>query len=148
MTLPQTVRAVYLKARLIGSVALLALVVGCSQGLYEKRLIEPDASQGQSCRNRCELLKTQCRQRQETRERACQDWYNQAKEDYDLCRNGGAGKCRSPQTCLGADMSICDRQYENCFITCGGRIEKRIKLSPDTKSKTETAADSKAAATN
>ncbi len=148
MTLPQTVRALYLKARLSGSVALLALVVGCSQGLYEKRLIAPDASQGQTCRNRCELLKTQCRQRQDTRERACRDWHAEAKADSDLCRGGGSANCRPPETCLGADMTICDRQYEDCFITCGGRIEKRIKISPDTKSKTETAAAGKAAATD
>jgi hypothetical protein len=148
MTLRHTVRALYLKTRLIGPVALLALMVGCTQGLYEKRLIEPDASTGQSCQNRCELLKTQCRQRQETRERACQDWYAQAKEDYDLCRGGGAGNCRPPETCLGADMTICDRQYEDCFTNCGGRIEKRIKIGPDTQSKTEIPSDSKAATTN
>ena len=130
MPLPHTARAIYRQARLLGVVAMLGLLVGCSQGLRETQLIGPAQPESQSCLGRCDLLKTQCRQRQETRERACAEWVAAAQHDYDLCRTGKAGHCRAPTSCLGADFGICDQEYEGCFTSCGGRVERRLRRWP------------------
>lgn len=138
MPLLHTARATRHLARLTGVIAMLLLVTGCSRGLYTTRLVAPAQPPGQSegptCLAHCDLLKTQCRQRQETRERACGDWYAAARKDYDLCRGGTAkGGCRAPDTCLGADMGICDQQYEGCFTACGGRVERQLRLGSGTQ---------------
>ena len=132
MTLPHTARAIFRPTRLLLVFAMLALLVGCSQALHETEMIAPAQPEGQSCLGRCDLLKTQCRQRQETRERACAEWYAAAQKDYDLCRTGKAGDCRAPTSCLGADFGICDQEYEGCFTACGGRVERRMRRWPGT----------------
>lgn len=108
-------------------IAALIALGGCSQGLYQRESVPPAGAQAKECLGRCDLIKTQCRQRQEARETECGAIYAVAKSEYDLCVQGGAGRCRAPYTCLGADMGICDREYDDCFTLCGGRIERRIQ---------------------
>jgi hypothetical protein len=122
-------------ARLLGVLAILTLLTGCSHGLYETRMIAPASSDGQPCLGRCDLAKTQCIQRQETRERACAQWYTEAKQEYDTCSAGGraAARCRAPVACLGADLGICDQEYEGCFTACGGQVERRLRPWPGTQ---------------
>jgi hypothetical protein len=107
--------------------ATLLVSAGCSQGLYQKDLVQPTGPEGKTCLERCELPKTQCRQRQEARERECGEIYAVAKADYESCIKSGTAKCRAPYTCLGADLSICDQQYDDCFAACGGRVERRLR---------------------
>jgi hypothetical protein len=43
---------------------------------------------------------------------------------------GGSSLCSHPESCLGADMTICQRQYEECFTACGGRVERQLRSRP------------------
>ncbi|HYN79836.1 MAG TPA: hypothetical protein VES73_18800 [Lamprocystis sp. (in: g-proteobacteria)] len=130
MPLPHTARTSYRQARLLPVFAMLALLVGCTQDLHKTEMIAPGQPDSATCLGRCDLLKTQCRQRQETRERACADWYAAAEQDYRQCRTSRAATCRTPTRCLGADLSICDQEYEGCFTACGGRVERRMRPWP------------------
>ena len=101
--------------------------VGCSQGLFQQDLIKPDSPEGRRCLETCERPRTQCQERQKVRETQCQERYSAAQSAYEDCTKSGIGNCRAPFSCLGADTSICDRQYDECFTACGGRIERRMR---------------------
>lgn len=128
MTSPHA-RTTYRKARLICGVLSTLLVIGCSNGLFAQRPSKPAQPVNQACAQSCELLKTQCQQRQEYRERECGTQYAAARKDYDQCRGSNAGHCKAPDTCLGADMSICDRELADCVRACGNRAEPQIAPS-------------------
>jgi hypothetical protein len=113
-----------LLATLLGS-------VGCTQGLFHRYAIDPASPEGKTCVQKCELPKAQCRSRQESREKECGQIYAIAKSEFDLCVKSGAARCKAPYTCLGADLSICDQQYDDCFAACGGRIEQRLRAAGD-----------------
>jgi hypothetical protein len=102
---------------------------GCTQGLFHRYAIDPASPEGKTCVQKCELPKAQCRSRQEAREKECGQIYAIAKSEFDLCVKSGAARCKAPYTCLGADLSICDQQYDDCFAACGGRIERRLRAS-------------------
>lgn len=109
------------------AVLLTALLGGCAEQLYDRQLVQPTGADGKECVANCELPKEQCRQRQIAREDECNRYYTPAKADYDLCVRNGASNCTAPDTCLGADMDICDQQYDDCFQACGGRVEKKMR---------------------
>ncbi len=112
----------------MGLLVLLVMLLGaCTPKLYETRLIPATGPEAETCLQHCELPKTQCQQRQETRERSCEERYTAARADYDVCIANKSPNCRAPVGCLGVDLSICDRQYTDCFADCGGRIEKRLR---------------------
>ena len=100
---------------------------GCSQGLFQQDLVKPDGPEGKVCLERCELSRSQCQTRQKVRETQCQERFAAAQADYQDCIKSGSGNCRAPFACLGADMSICDQQYDDCFTACGGRVERRMR---------------------
>jgi hypothetical protein len=127
MPLPPAPRALLGIAGLITAGLVIAVLSGCSPSVYETRLIPPGEPEGQACLARCDLLKTQCRQRQETRRSECQTRYAAAKSDYQMCLSNRARNCRAPDTCLAPDLSICDQQYEACFANCGGRVERELR---------------------
>jgi hypothetical protein len=124
-----------IQVRLLGVLAMIALMLGCSQGLVERRLVAPAQapSQVRTCLDRCELVKTQCHQRQENRERACGEWYSEGERQYNQCREDGHTRCLAPTACLGADLGICDQEYETCFTGCGGQVETRLRIWPGTE---------------
>lgn len=113
-------------------VAVLAfgLLGGCAGGLHEQKLIQPEGPSSHACLARCDRLKDECEARQNLREDECAARLAAAKSDYELCVAGGSPRCRQPESCLGADMSICERQYDECFTACGGRVEKLLRLRP------------------
>jgi hypothetical protein len=116
-------------AATLALLAILLLSTGCSQGLYRKDLVQPTSPEGKACLQHCELPKAQCRQRQEAREKECAGIYAVAKADYESCVKSGTAKCRAPYTCLGADLGICDQEYDDCFAACGGRVERRLRTT-------------------
>ncbi len=116
-------------AATLALLSILLVAAGCGQGLYQRDLVRPTSPEGKACLQRCELPKTQCRQRQEAREKECGAIYAIAKADYESCVKSGAATCRAPYTCLGADLSICEQEYDDCFAACGGRVERRLWAS-------------------
>ncbi len=96
------------------------LAIGCTTDVFRTTTTRPVAPPAESCVARCNLQKSQCQARQETREKGCQDNLARGKADYEQCRTAAIRQCLPPVTCLGADMSICDRQYEPCIADCGG----------------------------
>ncbi len=112
--------------------ALLAvgLLGGCTDSLHEQRLIQPEGPSSQACLERCNRFKGECEARQNLREQECGERVAAAKADHELCVSGGSAPCSQPESCLGADMSICQRQYEECFTACGGRVERQLRSRP------------------
>jgi hypothetical protein len=108
----------------------LGLGAGCADRFYERTLVAPPEPKAQACLDRCTLQTDECRARQNTREQECQAHYTAAMADYDLCTSSGAAPCVKPDTCLGADMSICEQVYDICFTDCGGRVEKHLRSRP------------------
>ena len=113
-------------AGIMGAVALIALLAGCSHGYSEKPPIGPTGPDVQTCRDRCDLQKTQCQQRQQTREQGCAAHYTSDMSDYDLCVKSGAPNCRAPYSCLGADLGICQQEYTPCVTACARPTERRL----------------------
>ncbi len=122
MPLPRTAR--------LAAVLVLGLAAGCADRFYEQTRVSPTEPRSQSCLDRCSRHQDECRARQDMREQECQAQYSSAMADYDSCVGSGASNCRRPDTCLGADMSICTRQYDSCFTDCGGRVERRLRARP------------------
>ncbi len=113
---------------LAATLLLLAILLGsagCTLGPAKPEPVSPTSPEGKACLQRCELPKTQCQQRQEARETECGAIYATARADYDLCIKSGSARCKAPYTCLGADLSICDQQYDDCFSDCAGRAERQ-----------------------
>ncbi|MGE5154576.1 MAG: hypothetical protein ACM3ST_11220 [Bdellovibrio bacteriovorus] len=107
-----------------------AFISGCADRLYEQKLIQPEGPSGQACLDRCARFKDECQARQTLREQECAARVAAAKTDFELCKSSGSRPCSPPESCLGADMSICQRQYEDCFSACGGRVERQLRARP------------------
>lgn len=116
---PQARRAARFSLGTIGAVFLVAFLAGCSHWPSGKTESGDQAAQVRL--ERCKLAKKQCQQRQETREQDCAADYKLVKSDYDQCSKKGTCQCRAPIACLGADLGICDRQFESCMSECGRR---------------------------
>ncbi|WP_295458454.1 hypothetical protein [uncultured Thiodictyon sp.] len=106
----------------IGAVAMVALLAGCTGDVP---LLRAGGPGDQHCRDECNVLKTQCQQRQQNRELGCAAGLKVAAADGGQCRKPGVRNCGEPYTCLGADMSICQREYLPCAKACGGSGEPR-----------------------
>lgn len=108
---------------LIGAAAgavLCILAGGCTTGWFATKAARPSAPPAESCVARCELQRSQCQGRQATREKSCEENYARGKADHELCLTARTRRCLPPTPCLGADMRICDRQYDPCITDCGG----------------------------
>lgn len=112
---------------LVGLIALLGLT-GCADRLVERQLIKPTAEEAQACIDRCEIAQGHCEQRQRGREADCQAHYDLLTADLETCRATPGALCMEPDPCQKADLTICKIQYEECVVTCGGRIESHFSL--------------------
>jgi hypothetical protein len=125
MSLPTfALRVPYL---LIGVLAILACA-GCSSPMQKRELIPPADPQAQACMASCELGKTQCEGRQQARENECRTQFERLSADLTTCLATPGALCIRPDPCLGADMSICRIQYEECVVGCGGKVEGGFAL--------------------
>ena len=106
------------------------LLSGCAGSLHEQKLIQPEGPSSQACLARCDRLKDECEARQNLREQECAARVTAAKADYEVCVASGSTPCSQPESCLGADMTICQRHYEECFTGCGGRVERQLRSHP------------------
>ena len=140
MPLPQTALAPHRQARPLalavalkmGAITLIALLVGCGHWPFEQQSPGPARPASKDCRARCDLQKTQCQQRQQTREQGCAQHYTSAKADYSLCRKAGNDNCRAPYTCLGADLGICQQEFEPCLSACSARGPQSLYVGTGT----------------
>jgi hypothetical protein len=114
----------------VAAILAVGVIAGCADRLYEQRLIQPEGTTSQSCLDRCARLQEECEARQTVREQECGERAAASEGDKASCSGGGSGPCPPPESCLGADMSICQRQYEECFSDCGGRVERRLRPRP------------------
>lgn len=131
-------------AALFLAIVCTGLTTGCADALYERRLIQPTTPDGESCLPKCDLIRSQCEGRQAGREQECGERYAVSKSHYDLCAQTDAKDCKDPDPCPGADMGICQTQYEECFTECGGRVERSLAdpLQPRTADPTSADATS------
>jgi hypothetical protein len=113
---------------LIGVLAILAST-GCANRLQERQLLPPTDPQAQACLASCELSRTQCDGRQRARETECRTQYERLTADLDACLATPGALCLRPDSCVGADMSICTIQYEECVVGCGGTVETRFSIT-------------------
>ena len=95
----------------------------------------PDAAQAtqpadQSCVRQCDLAKTQCEQRQRQREEECQTHAQHASQSETGCRSRPGHHCQHPVPCLGADLSICKVQYDECIPDCTMRPAPKEDAAP------------------
>lgn len=111
----------------------LTIAGGCETPLGERQLIQPADPSGQACAAGCELPKAQCEQRQRLREEECQQHFARQSEIYDDCATSRQRHCLQPEACLGVEMRICEFQYEECVLDCGGRVESRLDILPPAK---------------
>ncbi|WP_295388608.1 hypothetical protein [uncultured Thiodictyon sp.] len=103
----------------IGTIALIALLAGCSTWRGPEPALRASGPDTPRCREECNLLRTQCKQRQENRELGCAERHTVAVTDYDRCIKTGGRNCQEPYSCLGADLAICRREYAPCARGCG-----------------------------
>lgn len=147
---PDRVRARRLARLTIGlwaAVVFAGLAAGCTPGLFATPTPRPSAPPAESCVARCGLQKSQCQARQETREQGCKENFARGQADYDLCRAARQSrKCLPPVTCLGADMRICDRQFEPCIADCGGPRNRPSAVADSDTTAPELVADAAAVA--
>lgn len=117
-------------ARPLAALLVMGLTTSCADRLHEHRLIQPTGGSSQVCLDRCTRLQDECEARQTLREQECAERIAASRPDRELCARAGSGPCSQPESCLGADMSICRRHYEECFTACGGRVEKQLRQWP------------------
>ena len=111
---------------------LLATLTGCQTPFVKQEVIQPTRPLDQACVARCDLLNTQCQQRQRIREQECQQHFTQVRADHAACVASNGLHCLQPVACLGVDMSICTTQREECLQTCQVRLAPPLKTTPRT----------------
>ncbi|MBK1718833.1 hypothetical protein [Thiocystis violacea] len=113
-------------------VALLSsvLLVGCESNPFKQPAPTPLVEPGNACVSNCELMKTQCDQRQQLRERLCQEYAAQLQTEQRECRDGTGPLCVQPIECLGADMKLCSVQYDQCLMECGSERARPADPAP------------------
>lgn len=114
----------------LAALATIGLLAGCTDLFYEHRLIPPQGGGGQPCLDRCTRMKDECEGRQRVREQGCAERAAAAKSVYEHCLGAKSGPCIAPEACLELDLTICERQYQECFTACGGRVEQQIRPLP------------------
>lgn len=112
------------------ALVLAGLTSGCADRFTERTLIPPQGEGSSACLDNCNLQMEECRSRQLTREDGCERQRALMETDYQACLEGGGSGCQAPETCLGADFSVCDQGYEMCFTQCGGRVETGWRSRP------------------
>jgi hypothetical protein len=128
-----SIQSFHLPRLLIGALAALALS-GCGHHFHERHLVSPTAPEAQDCIARCDQGRVQCEGRQRGRESECRVHFERLTADLDACRATPSALCVQPDACFEADMSVCEIQYEECIVACGGKVETRFTLSGSTSS--------------
>ena len=113
-----------------GLILSLGLLVGCADQWFDRALVNPTGDQAEACLERCSRPTDECEGRQNRRAEECAERHAVAKADYDLCVTNGAGNCTRPTPCASVDMTICERQHEECVVACGGRVEETWRARP------------------
>jgi len=128
-------------AKVLGFSAALALIAitGC-QSQPSTPTVKDVAS---DCIERCELAQNQCEARQNLREQECETHVLSPAVTSDACQGTSYGRCLEPVTCLGADMGICETQYNECARTCefAPKPESQESVEPATTDTTAKADD-------
>lgn len=117
----------YRSTRALASLLAALLAGGCAEDLYRSDLVPPKDAKGEECLQRCDLLRSQCRGRQETRANECRSLFEAARADYALCIEAKGADCRSAEPCLPTDLGICDQEHRDCGVACGGQVDRRFE---------------------
>jgi hypothetical protein len=112
------------------AVLFIGLASGCAERLTERTLIPPGGDDAGACLDRCNLQQDECRDRQLAREEGCERQRTMMVADHEACLAAGGMNCQAPETCLGAEFSVCELGYEMCFTECGGRVETGWRSRP------------------
>jgi hypothetical protein len=115
-------------ARLLIGVSAILVAAGCTNHLQERHVIPPTDPQAQACLASCDLSRSQCEQRQRTREDDCRMYFEQLSADHDACLATPGALCIRPEACQAADMTICTIQHQECIVGCGGTVETRFSM--------------------
>jgi hypothetical protein len=130
---PSSIQSFHLPRLLFGALAALALS-SCGHQLHERHLVIPTAPEAKDCIAHCDQDQIQCEGRQRGREAECRVHFERLTADLDACRATPSALCVQPDVCFEADMSVCEIQYEECIVGCGGTVETRFTLTGSTSS--------------
>jgi len=83
-----------------------------------------------ACAARCDVMRSHCEQRQNLRESECQQHFKPTSTDHATCVTDNRGHCLQPVVCLGADLSLCKTQHEECLNVCRQPIPAPVKGVP------------------
>ncbi|MFD2110487.1 hypothetical protein [Thiorhodococcus fuscus] len=139
-TYPNRAQSMYTKVLGFSAALTLIAITGC-QSQPSTPTVKNAAS---ACMERCELAQSQCAARQELREQECQTHVLSPTVTSDnACQGTAYGRCLEPVDCLGADMGICETQYQECARTCefAPKPEDQDSTEPATTDTTATADD-------
>lgn len=90
-----------------------------------------------ACLEACALAKAQCEQRQQLREIECVKQQQQLRANYEDCLASGSAVCLRPDRCIGADLRLCEHQWQQCRERC----KVRARFAPEAERQAETGAD-------
>lgn len=104
---------------------LMLALTGCSQSQH----IAPPDAQGQACVRQCSDSRQRCRSSKEQSFKEFNGRYDVQTQGYQNCLHLTQGPqctqlCPLPTAPDSLDYSTCTQVYDNCVVTCGGRIER------------------------
>jgi hypothetical protein len=104
-----------------GSALLLLLLTlgACTEYAH----IPPPGPQGQACVSQCGFGRQQCQAIANQDFQQCQASRNFALASYNRCVRSGQRGCVQPPSCFSQSYR-CSGEYDECFRSCGGRIEE------------------------
>jgi len=110
---------------------LLIFLSGCQMSAVKQRIepllaklsprppvLLPIAALDATCVSRCARAQTQCEKRQQLRETECQQQFSPTQTQHNDCIANQQPGCLQAVACLGADLSLCKTQHQECLRTC------------------------------
>ena len=109
---------------------LVIFLSGCSIIKTRYEYIPPKTSEGSTCIQECERMKSQCKIEEGLRADKEQNRIDIAYEECREWRLSRWSKALCRHETVYPDYSECNKNYDQCFEQCGGKIIKK-GASPD-----------------
>lgn len=109
----------------LGTLMLMLSLAGCIQ--YQH--IAPQDAQGQACVRQCSDTQQECHASRDQSYKEFKGLYDSQNQSYQNCLHFTEDPqlkqmCPQPTVPNSPDYSTCREVYDNCFVKCGGRIER------------------------
>lgn len=96
---------------------------GCATQV-SRQYVDPIGSEAEACLQFCQGERFACRTPIQRVDEDCQYRYRIVYQQFQRCLQvrGDRGGCVRPRPCPVPDYRACGRQYDRCFLGCGGQI--------------------------